>query len=238
MEIKKTMKKIAFKPGFASGILAAAVAMLALGLASCGDKNQKVLDKGRLDGNIYYNSYFDFRMDVPEKWHIYGRQELEQANREAVEAIPNKVMKEQMERVMALQSVQLLTMFQSEPGTAEGFIPSIQVVAENLKWLPNVKTGEHYLKQALEVFVASGAPYKELDVPIILVRLGGRDFYKMKLEADYGEYVVGQEWYSAVIDGFALNFGFTYDILELKQGEEMAKIRSSITFSPDMSERQ
>lgn len=215
------------------GIMAVATVFVVFGASSCKNQNQKVFDTGRLDSTTYHNSYFDFRMDVPKNWYIFNRRELTEANKRAAEAIPNKTVRDQMARVMELQSVPLLTMFKSEPGTVvTGFNPSVQIIAENLKWYPEVKTGEHYLRQALQLFLASGMPYKSFDVPITMTKMGGEAFYKMKLEADYGAYIVTQEWYSTVIDGFALNFGFTYDGLDLSQIDIMEAMKASVRFNP------
>ena len=213
------------------GVMSLLAVFVVFGSSSCKSKKEKIFDTGRLDSTTYYNSYFDFRIDVPKNWYIFNRQKLTEASQNAVEAIPNKAMREQMARIMELQSVPLLTMFKTEPGTvSDSFNPSVQVIAENLKWYPEVKTGEHYLRQALQLFLASGMPYKSYDVPVTMVRMGGKPFYKMKLEADYGSYIVTQEWYSAVMNGFALNFGFTYDGLDLSQIEMMEKMKTSIKF--------
>lgn len=213
------------------GIMAMVAVFVVFGSSSCKNKNEKIFDTGRLDSTTYYNSYFDFQMDVPKNWYIFNRRELTEANKRAAEAIPNKAVREQMIKVMELQSIPLLTMFKTEPGTVgTNFNPSVQILAENLKWYPEVKTGEHYLRQALQLFLASGMPYKSFDVPITMVKMGGKAFYKMKLEADYGEYIVTQEWYSTVIDGFALNFGFTYDGLDLSQLDIMEAMKASVKF--------
>ncbi len=213
------------------GIMAVAALFIVFGSYSCKNKSEKIFDTGRLDSTTYYNSYFDFRIDVPKNWYIFNRQKLTEASQNAVEAIPNKSVRDQVARIMELQSIPLLTMFKTEPGTvSDNFNPSVQIIAENLKWYPEVRTGEHYLRQALQLFLASGMPYKNFDVPITMSRMGGKPFYKMKLEADYGSYIVTQEWYSMVRDGFALNFGFTYDGLDTSQIDLMEAMKASIRF--------
>lgn len=227
------MKKIFSGYRFAMGVFVLAAMPLVCLTTSCGgNKNAKVFDKGKLDGNTYSNSYFDFSVDVPQGWYVFNRYELEQASKESANAIPNKAVRQELERTMELESVPLLVAYQSEPGTVKEFIPSFQAVAENLRWLPDVKTGEHYLMQALETFRVSGMQYESLDVPVNAVKIDGEEFYTIKLRVNYGEYMVTQEWYSTVRDGFALNFGFTYDGDNDKHAGEMAAIRESIVFSP------
>ena len=48
------------------GIMAVAALFIVFGSYSCKNKSEKIFDTGRLDSTTYYNSYFDFRIDVPK----------------------------------------------------------------------------------------------------------------------------------------------------------------------------
>lgn len=225
--MKKTYLQLFVLCGFCMSVCL----MVSLPLVSCGNKNTKVFDTGSLDGNTYQNSYFGFRMNIPNGWYILNRAELDRVNRESASAVPNEAMRQEMQQLMELQSIPLLTSYRTAPGSSEDFNPSIQVVAENLKWLPDVKTGEHYLLQAIEIFRASGMPYEDLDVPVTFAIVGDRNFATIKLRIDQDGYKITQEWYSIVQGGFALNFGFTYDSADDQMAKEMEDLRQNILFT-------
>ena len=206
------------------------ITILILLLSACGSDNMpKSFDYGTVENNVYSNTYFKFKMDVPDQWFVQSKEQNEQLMEMGKKAIAgdDKSMKAAL-NASDVNVANLLTVFKYELGSAVDYNPSYMFIAENVMKAPGVKTGSDYFFNARKIMKQSQTPYKHIDEEYSMKNIGGKDFYVMNTEIEYMGISIYQVYYSRVDNGFALNLIISYSTDDEK--DELEKIVGSISF--------
>ena len=125
-----------------------------------------------------------------------------------------------------VNTVNLLTVFEHEPGAAVDFNPNYMLIAENLKNFPGIKSGKEYLFHSRKILVNANIPYTHIDEEFEKEIVGGFEFYKLNASAEFAGIPVHQLYMACVRDGFVICFISSYS--DDMQKETLEKIKNSI----------
>ena len=110
-----------------------------------------------------------------------------------------------------INTASLLTVFKYKPGTnTTEFNPSIMMVAENLKNVPGVKSGDVYLAQSRKLMMAGEMQYDHIDDVFAKKEINGWEFYTMNVTATFNGTAVKQVYLATVKDGFAIGLIYSF----------------------------
>ena len=187
-------------------------------------------DYGKVENNVYSNKFFNFKMNVPEKWQIQSKQQTKEILKsgEKVVAGDDKTMQAVIE-ASKINTANLLVVFKHKVGAAVDYNPSFSVIAENLKAAPGVETGNDYLFHTKKLLKRSKVNFSYVSETFEKENVGGVDFYKMEVHVNYAGLTIKQIYYSTVIKRFALSVIISY--INDKQKEKLNGVISSIKFS-------
>ncbi len=171
--------------------------------SSCAKKEEK-LDLGTVQGHVYNNRYFRLSLKVPDTWNVQDnetKKKLMAQGRKAA-AGGNDSLGEKLD-ASALDSVNLLTMFQYPPGAQVSSNPAFVVMADKLTQYPGIKRGSDYLSSArallertkLSVSFISGVSSQSL---------GGVAFDTMEARIKTPKLLVTQKYYAVIKKNYAL----------------------------------
>jgi len=195
---------------------------------SCGEK--KDIDFGQFEAGVYTNSFFNLTLSLPNSWHVMDletRMELMKRGGEIM-AGDNKNLKAVIDAA-ELKSLNLLTAYESPPGSAVSTNPGIMLIAEKVNQAPGIKRGSDYHYQAKKLMKLSRM---QVSYPqeIYEIIIDGVSFDVMETELTLGPGVqIRQRQYATIMNGYALLVALTYqDEYGLDQLE---RIVETITFN-------
>lgn len=184
-----------------------ALTLIAALAAACGGKDKKV-DLGVTGAGTYTNDYFGVSLNFPKDWDVQdaeGMNELAEAGKELIAGDDAKK-KKQLDLAEA-KTLNLLVVSQYPLG-GEELGASFMSVAEKVSKLQGIESGKDYLEASKKLMEQSGVPYEYHE--ITTAKVGGKDFDVMQVTLDAGDFVVTQDYYSTLIEGYAFNFISTY----------------------------
>ncbi len=200
-------------------------------IASCQtNEKPKGFDYGKVENNIYKNSFFDFNITLPSDWVVQTKEQnddLVEMGKDLV-AGNDENLKTAIE-ASEINSAYLLTVFKHKVGTAVKYNPSLMLVAENLKLAPGIKTGGDYLFQTKKFLKQSQVKYNHIDQEFKKVNLDNQEFYKMNLDLNHMDFSIKQSYYSTIKKGFSINAIISYATDEQK--DELEKMLNSLKFN-------
>jgi hypothetical protein len=197
-------------------------------IITCSDK--KIIDFGEFEAGVYTNSFFDMMLRLPDSWHVLdleSRMEIIKRGSKIV-AGNNKRLKAAID-IADQKSLNLLTAYESPPGSAVSTNPGIMLIAEKVNHAPGIKRGSDYYFQAKKLMKLSSIKVsypKEIYEMII----DGVSFDVMETEITMGPgVVIRQRQYATIMNEYALLVALTYqDENGLDQLEQIVK---TITFN-------
>jgi hypothetical protein len=194
------MKKMKLKKSLIGLLLLSAI------LSSCSLGKPKDFDYGKVENGKYVNSYFDMEMSFPENWVVQSQEIQNELMRQGGEALAgdNKQMKAMM-KVAEIRNANLFLASEYELGSLEAN-PNINLVVENVKLTPTVKTGNDYLTQAVNLLKQSQYPY-EIVGNFETKTINNQEFTVMN-GVIYD--VIHQKMYVILKNDFAMVFTITY----------------------------
>lgn len=162
-------------------------------------------DYGRIENNVYSNSYFNMEMTLPAEWIIQSKEQVEELTKTGKELVAgdDESMKTMLEAA-EVNTANLFAAYQFELGSPVDYNPSIMLIAENIRHAPGVKNGGDYLYQARKVLLQSQLKYDHIDEQFEIETVGGMDFYKMNCAISYMGLDIKQVYYSTILKGFSL----------------------------------
>ena len=197
-------------------------------VAGCQKKASDEIDFGTTKDGLYRNQFFGFSVQIPTNWSIQDQdaQRRLAATGKNLLAGDDKNMKAIL-KASEVQSVDLFAAYQYAVGAAVKFDPAILSVAERVSQLPGIQRGKDYLFHAREL-IESGQLQATFPRADFSRRIGGVDFDAMEVDLSIRGATVREEYYAAIMKGYALAFIITYtDEAEQKNG---AAILDTITF--------
>lgn len=180
------------------------VAFLAVFFVSCNKKQSQPLnfDYGKVENNVYNNSFFKFSIQVPPTWETLTQEQNQ--NLMNAESADKKANVEQT-------SVNLLTVLQNEnenPGA--DFYANLSVIAENLKGSDRVKNGTDYLMLTRKALDDTGIKREYPDKGTVIENINGTEFSTMRVNTVDPSLKFSQKFYTTIINGYALTFIESY----------------------------
>lgn len=179
-------------------------------LLGCGGKASDGIDFGSFQGSTYTNEYFAMSLTIPEGWSVQTHESLQQMAKVGGQVIAGDDQNLQASmRAAELQTVNLFAAFERPVGTPVPYNPSIVAVAEHVSHMPGIKSGKDYLYHARQLLEAGQLKVTFLkEVPS--VRLGGVEFHTMAVQLSMAGRTMTQQYYAAVMKGYALGFVISY----------------------------
>ena len=183
--------------------------MLSLPAATQGPAGQSETapDAGMIEGRIYTNQFFRFRLTIPEKWAVSPVGTLKQALDRGKEQLKTGDSSAERMKRSADRTVQLLLVSESPLGTVV-VNPMLVCAAERLPEGSSVTNGAQYLASMSRTFPNAG-------VKITLVKeaypqmIDGVEFSAMDANLSAGNVQSFRRYYAYVQKGYALVFIIT-----------------------------
>lgn len=174
-------------------------------------------DFGEVENNQYSNEFFQCTIDLLPDWVIQSRDEMEKLQDLGTEIIAGDDKKlERQLKASDIRSAKLITVFKYEIGTATEFNPNISIVAENIKYSSNIRSGEDYLNHSRKLMEQSQFKYDSISTDFDKVDFSGIIFSRMYTSVIYMEIPIRQEYFSTVMNGFSFNIVISYSSNEQK----------------------
>lgn len=195
------------------------------------NETMKGFDYGKVDNNVYTNSFFNFKMALPSEWHVQSQEQTEAIAEMGKEIVAgdDKNLKRVLE-ASEINSAYLLTIFKYEMGTAtDSYNPNLMLVAENLKLVPGIKTGGDYLFQTRKLLEQSGINYDYIDEEVKKTIIKNEEFYIMNLAINHMGHTIKQRYYSKIEKGFAVSIIVSFVTEEQKK--EVENMINSLQFN-------
>ena len=175
-------------------------------MSGCKEKAAEEIDVGTITNSVYENKYFGMTVELPPDWAVQGqdsRQEPMDVGGELL-AGDDKNLKATL-KASELSTVNLFASFQHPRGTPVPFNPSILCVAERVRHLPGIKTGNDYFFHMKKLFEASQMEIHISD-DVGTETISGRTFDILRTETPLGldPTVVHQKYYVSIMKGYAL----------------------------------
>ncbi len=199
-----------------------------------GDKDETVdnaprevtsIDLGSLDGSVYVNPYFKFRIKLPEGWNIAERESNNaalQVGRDLVKGSDTRT-NEAVDRSVA-KTVLLFTTSKFPPQTPNVRQAMIQCGAERIN---NTVTSATYLQSSKDLLLKSSLKYSVVR-DVHTETIAGLSFSVMELQQSAYGFTVKQRYYATIRKGFALFFVTSY--LDDADGTEMEQVLKGSKF--------
>ncbi|OJJ23072.1 hypothetical protein BKI52_01590 [marine bacterium AO1-C] len=179
---------------------------------SLGQSNtqEKVFDYGWIENNVYKNKYFGLEIAFDTAWFVKNKKQMLQIQKAGREfTAQNDKRLKAIIKASEVNTANLFMMFKYGEEYAADFNPSFAVVAENIKHLPQIKTGKTYLFHLKNLLKLGKLTYI-FDKELYQRKVGSKKFWVLDAEARHLGLKIRQEYLSAVFKGFTLSFIISY----------------------------
>ena len=186
-------------------------------------------DYGKVENNVYNNSFFNFKASLPAEWIVQSKEQTENLVEKGKDIVAGE--DDNLKAVIKaseINSAYLLTVFKYEVGAAVDYNPSLMLIAENLKLAPGIKKGSDYLFQTRKLLKQSQIQYNHIDNEFEKVKVGNYEFYKMELDLNHTGINIKQNYYSTISNGFS--FSVIISFVTENQKKELEKILDTFEF--------
>ena len=165
--------------------------LLCLGqILLCAEKETEIRKNGYIEEKVYINDFFKFSMNTGNDWVIHE------------DNMKNSELEKQ-------KTFYLFVISKNKLETSTAFNPSIIGVAEKIGSSDGVNNGVSYLSKVKNILTGTNTGYKIVGV-IQLKEINGIALAQMRANIKSGNFNVSQEYYSAVIKGYAVSFILSY----------------------------
>ena len=170
----------------------------------------KLVDVGKIEDYIYTNDYFSFSVDLPYDWYTMSQQEMREVARQGGRMITGG--QQNIQAALKASEPNHLYMFmvlEFPPGTPGRFNPSFTCIGEKVSMFPGIQNGRDYILN-MQKILSMGNVQIEFDEEIYIENLGGVEFHHMRAMMQFGNITIYSDYYSSVINGYAVGFVLTY----------------------------
>jgi len=191
--------------------------------------DEVAFDYGKVENNIYSNSFFNFEITLPSDWVVQSKEQTEnlvEAGKKIVAGDDSNL--KAVIKAAEINTAYLLTLFQYEIGSAVEYNPSLMLIAENVKLAPGIKTGGDYLFQTRKLMKQSQIQYNHIDEDFENVKINGQEFHRMNLDLNHIGLHIKQSYYSTIYNNFALSIIVSH--VTDDQKEDLEKVLNSLDF--------
>jgi hypothetical protein len=168
-----------------------------------------LFDPGIFSEDVYANHFFGIRYQAPAGWTAHGeetKKEIMAVGKSLVDqnTTSGKVVAARTEE----RTHQLLTLFQYPLGTPGVENQLVQIMAEDVRFAPGIKSGREYLLNVQRVLKLMKA-MPEFDEEPKSVTYGGKSLYRMDITTKMPSRTIYQSMIATVLKGYAVSFAFT-----------------------------
>ncbi len=191
---------MSIRKSFGACLAVLAISVLA---SSCSKKEEKI-DLGTLTGPLYKNDYFRLTVKIPETWQVQDNETKKKlmAQGSKVVAGENIKLKDTLD-ASALDSVNLLTVFQYPMGASVSYNPAFLLMADKIVQYPGINRGSDYLLSARAI-MESSKMIASFVGGISSEGVGGVSFDTMVAQIKTPTLLVTQKYYATIKKGYAL----------------------------------
>jgi len=166
-----------------------------LAVLVCGCKSKKnTPEDAQLKGNTYTNRFFAFQVQIPNTWKVLPKPSKGDLRKGAEVVLGDKELAAQA----AKQDSASLLMARHASGGE-----SLAIGAEDVRPLPEVQTGKHYLSAMLKLMTGPGKPLQRVN-QCVSTTLAGKEFYRVDVAGDIMGTRQHQAMFATVENGYAL----------------------------------
>lgn len=209
--------------------IASALGVVALLLWACKEEPKPVEQPnlgqpGQVETSVYTvytNAYFDLTVPISSTWKLHAQEWHDQLVTKGAEAVAGQDarLKAALQASMSRERILFTASRDPDPATPT-FRPSIMLIAEPVRDVPSITTGQDYLKQVRSMLAAS--QLKMIPTAELYTRaVGGLTFDAMDVTAALPSGPVKETYYSRVIKDYALTL-----IVVFKTQEHQTAIRN------------
>ena len=182
-------------------------------------QTEEVFDYGNIQNNTYTNSYFKLKINIPPAWSINSIK--------LTDTSYSNARKDSLVKAKNVSYAALLMMSKYKMGSVFDFNPHIEIVGERVSYMPEVITGEDFLKKMRDVYIKTYPQYV-VDENIYKEKINGNTFYKFNIVMNNSK-VIKNTIYSIVKKGFCLSIHTTYN--SAADEEELSNILKTLYIS-------
>ena len=208
------------------------ITSLIIFIISCNSTNQNQytnFDLGFIKKNKYHNNFFGMEVSLPSDWTVNKQEDIKLIEEYSQDMMFDDNDLKKVIKSNKVRSANILSISEYELGTPVEFNPNINIIAENLKGLPGIKSGKDYLINSKKVLSQSNLKFTIMSDDYKSYNIGGRTFFNMDLEAELMGVSYKQSFYATVYNGFALLIVATYG--DYNQKIQLSKIIKNISFN-------
>ncbi len=165
-------------------------------------------DPGTFSHDVYTNHFWGFRYEAPHGWTAHGdetKKEIMAVGKSLVDqkTLTGKVAVNRSDE----RTRQLLTLFQYPLGTPEVENQLVQILAEDVRFAPGIRSGRDYLLNAQRV-LKTMKTNPEFDEEPKEVTYGGQTMYRMNITTKLPTKIIYQSMIATMSKGYGLTFAF------------------------------
>lgn len=168
-------------------------------------------DYGSIKGNQYHNDFFGLDLTFDTAWAVQSKEEMRNIMNKGADLIAgsDEKMKKDL-KASEVTTATLFGMFKYKVGTPVLFNPSMIMMAENLANAPGINSGSDYIVQMKKNLKQSAVKY-DMSKPARTHMIGNKKFDVQEMTMHYAGLDITQEFYAAIINGFALTMVVSYN---------------------------
>src|SRR5260370_14025384 len=185
-------------------------------------------DPGTFSHGVYTTHFGGLRYEAPHGWTDHGdetKKEIMAVGKSLVDqkTLTGKVIANRSDERLH----QLLTLFQYPLGTPEVENQLVQILAEDVRFAPGIRSGREYLlnvERALKAMKTN----PEFDEEPKEVTYGGQTMYRLDITTKSPTKIIYQSMFATVLKGYGISFAFTSYSPEGK--DKLVKTLDSLRF--------
>jgi hypothetical protein len=186
------------------------------------------IDSGTFSQDVYVNRFLGIRYQAPPGWTPHGEE-----TQKEIMAVGKSLVDQNTStgKIVAARSDerthQLLTLFQYPLGTPGVDNQLVQIMAEDVRFAPGIKSGRDYLLNVERVLKLMKTMPKFDEEPKE-VTYGAKSMYCMNITTNMPSKTVYQAMVATVLKGYAVSFAFTSYSIEAR--DQLVRTIESLRF--------
>jgi hypothetical protein len=168
------------------------------------EKATEEVDRGAFAGSLYRNNYFGMTITIPSDWSIQDSKSMKTLKDRGKKALgeDDRHLKAVMDATEH-QTVNLFSVFQHPIGSPVPFNSNLICMAERVRHMPGIKRGKDYHYHTRKLLESSQMKVK-FPEEIYTETLGSVEFDVLYSETSFGNILVKQKQYGAIMKGYVL----------------------------------
>ena len=185
-------------------------------------KSTDYFNRGYIEDNTYYNSFFNLKLPLPTNWHIMNDGELELIAESSALITNEKIEKHESEGFV---DNTLISIFKYGLLDAPSFNYNFSLITNKVR---GIKNGKEAAEELLEVFSRKNESMRILSKEFKAYNFGGKTFFNFETAQQLFDLSINQSFYITVYRSYAIIIILTYQTNEQKK--ELAKFIKNISF--------